>query len=215
MMYHDISQEQLVKMVTQKVISELENTDDTVPVGISVRHIHLSREHVDLLFGRNYQLTQKKALSQPGQYACEECLTLIGPKNSMSKVRILGPERASSQVELSLTDARGLGVKAPLRSSGDHNGTPGIILRGPNGDLELKQGVIIADRHIHMSPEDAKRFHVQDGDRVEVKIDGPKPGIMGGVMIRVSDKYRLDFHVDTDDGNAFFLEQGQRVTILK
>jgi len=215
MIYHDITQDQLLSIVMEAVLKELGENENSVPVGISVRHIHLTREHVDRLFGRNYQLTPKKPLSQPGQFACEETLELIGPKGTIRKVRILGPERKASQVEVSCTDARSLGINVPVRASGDVKGTPGITLRGPNGDLTLEEGVIIADRHIHMTPADAQRFGVADGDRVSVQISGQKPGIMDGVIIRVSDKYRLDFHVDTDDGNAFMLEQGQKVTVLK
>lgn len=216
MMYYDITQELLISLVTDAVVKKLQDTEDnTVPVGVSVRHIHLTREHVDRLFGRNYQLTRQKPLSQPGQFACEEMLELIGPKGTIRKVRILGPERKRSQIEVSSTDARTLGIKAPVRSSGDVEGTPGITLRGPKGDLTLSEGVIIADRHIHMTKADAERFGVNDGDRVKVQIGGQKPGIMDGVVIRVNDDYRLDFHVDTDDGNAFMMQQGQKATVLK
>ncbi|SFR87430.1 phosphate propanoyltransferase [Anaeromicropila populeti] len=216
MVYYDITQEQLIQMVTEAVLLEIKKAgSNVVPTGISVRHIHLTREHVDYFFGRNYQLTPRKQLSQPGQFACEETLDLIGRKGSIKKVRILGPERNKSQVEVSITDARMLGIEAVLRSSGDVEGTPGITLRGPEGLLVLNEGVIVADRHIHMTSADARRFGVKDGQRVRVQVEGQKPGIMDGVVIRVSDRYRLDFHVDTDDGNAFMLSQGQLVTILK
>lgn len=214
MIYQGITEQQLVEIVTQAVMKELNNNDNQVPVGISVRHIHLTRSNIDWLFGRNYQLTPKKALSQPGQYACEECLDVIGPKGVLTKVRILGPERNSTQVELSQTDCRTIGITAPVRDSGDLEGTPGITLRGPLGEIQVPKGVIIADRHIHMSPADAMRFGVKDGDHVSVKIDGIKPGIMNHVLIRSNDKMRLDMHIDTDDGNAFQLKQGQLVTIL-
>ena len=201
MVYHDISQEQLLLLITQAVQAELQKRSRQVPVGISVRHIHLTRHDVDKLFGYGYQLTPKKALSQPGQFACEECLDIIGPKGELKHVRILGPERSATQIELAQTDCRNIGIKAPVRSSGDTKGTPGVTLRGPNGTLTVPEGVMIADRHIH-------------GDRVQVKIDGPKPGVMGGVLIRANDKCALDFHIDTDDGNAFLLKQGQLVTVL-
>ncbi len=214
MIYQDITEQQLIQLVTQAVLKELQTRENQVPVGISVRHVHLTRSDVDWLFGRNYQLTPKKALSQPGQFACEECVDVVGPKGTLTKVRILGPERSSTQVELSQTDCRTIGVKAPVRSSGDLDGTPGIELRGPNGKIQVSKGVIIADRHIHMTPADAARFGFKNGDRVKVGIGGEKPGVMGNVLIRVSDKAALDMHVDTDDGNAFLLNQGQWLTVL-
>ncbi|MDD3367481.1 MAG: phosphate propanoyltransferase [Lachnospiraceae bacterium] len=214
MEYKNISKEQLISIVTAAVYQELQARDRSVPTGISVRHIHLTRDDVNRLFGRNYQLTPKKPLSQPGQFACEETLEVIGPRGNIRKVRILGPEREKSQVEVSYTDARTLGLQVPVRSSGDVSGTPGVVLRGPLGDITISEGVIIADRHIHMQPSDAERFGVQNGDRVRVQVGGAKPGIMEGVVIRVSDNYRLDFHIDTDDGNAFLLSQGQLVTVL-
>ena len=215
MNYQGITEQQLIEIVTQAVIQELSTRDDDkVPVGISVRHIHLTRSNIDWLFGRNYQLTPKKALSQPGQFACEECLDVIGPKGVLTKVRVLGPERNATQVELSQTDCRTIGINAPVRDSGDLEGTPGIKLRGPLGEIEIPKGVIIADRHIHMSPADAERFGLKDGDRVKVKIDGVKPGVMEHVLIRSGEKHRLDMHIDTDDGNAFMLKQGQLVTVL-
>ena len=214
MNYQGITEQQLVEIVSQAVIKELQSRGNQVPVGISVRHIHLTRSNVDWLFGRNYQLTPKKNLSQPGQFACEETLDVIGPKGYLSKVRILGPERGATQIELSQTDCRTIGITAPVRDSGDLDGTPGIKLRGPMGEIDVPRGVIIADRHIHMSLEDAARFGVADGDHVSVQIDGIKPGIMQHVLIRASDKCRLDMHIDTDDGNAFMLKQGQYVTVL-
>lgn len=214
MVYYDISQEQLLLLITQAVQAELQKRSRQVPVGISVRHIHLTRDDVDKLFGYGYQLTPKKALSQPGQFACEECLDIIGPKGELKHVRILGPERSATQIELAQTDCRNIGIKAPVRSSGDTKGTPGVTLRGPRGTLTVPEGVMIADRHIHMTPAQAAAFGLADGDRVQVKIDGPKPGVMGGVLIRANGKCALDFHIDTDDGNAFLLKQGQLVTVL-
>ena len=203
-----------VLVTVEEVQAELQKRSRQVPVGISVRHIHLTRDDVDKLFGYGYQLTPKKALSQPGQFACEECLDIIGPKGELKHVRILGPERSATQIELAQTDCRNIGIKAPVRSSGDTKGTPGVTLRGPRGTLTVPEGVMIADRHIHMTPAQAAAFGLADGDRVKVKIDGPKPGVMGGVLIRANDKCALDFHIDTDDGNAFLLKQGQLVTVL-
>ena len=214
MIYHNISQEQLVALVTQAVQDELQKRSRQVPVGISVRHIHLTRADVDKLFGYGYQLTPKKALSQPGQFACEECLDVIGPKGELKRVRILGPERSATQIELAQTDCRTIGVNAPVRSSGDTKGTPGVTLRGPLGELTVPEGVIVADRHLHMTPAQAAAFGLADGDRVQIRINGLKPGIMGGVLVRASNKCALDFHIDTDDGNAFLLKQGQLVTVL-
>ena len=214
MIYHNVSEEQVIRMVTEAVKKVLDK-EDTIPTGISVRHVHLERRHVEALFGPAYWLTVKKELSQPGQFAAEETVDLTGPKGTIKRVRVLGPERSASQVEVAFSDARILGINPPLRASGDVYGTPGIRLTGPYGSVDLEEGVIIADRHIHMSPEDAEHFGVSDGEKVSVKIDGIKSGILEGVTIRVSDKYKLDFHIDTDDGNAFMMSQGQKVRILK
>lgn len=186
-----------------------------VPVGISARHIHLTREDVEALFGPGHRLTPMKPLSQPGQFACEEQVELVGSRSSIARVRVLGPERPASQVELSGTDCLKLGIDAPVRTSGQLSGTPGITVKGPAGVLELSAGLIIADRHIHMTPEDAGWFGVEDGERVSVRVGGPRGGLMGQVVIRVSEKGRLDFHVDTDDANAFRLKQGQLLELVK
>ena len=214
MVYHDITQEQLTAIVAEAVRAELQKRSRQVPVGISVRHIHLSRADVDRLFGRNYQLTPKKKLSQPGQYACEECLDVIGPKGELKKVRILGPERKATQIELAQTDCRNIGVTAPVRSSGHTAGTPGITLRGPLGEITVPEGVIIADRHLHMSEGEAAAFSLKDGDHVRIQVDGVKPGVLGNVLVRAGNGHSLDLHIDTDDGNAFLLRQGQLVTVL-
>ena len=186
-----------------------------VPVGISARHIHLTREDVEALFGPGHRLRPMKPLSQPGQFACEAQVELTGPRGSIARVRVLGPERPASQVELSGTDCLKLGIDAPVRTSGQLSGTPGITVKGPAGVLELSAGLIIADRHIHMTPEDARWFGVEDGERVSVRVGGPRGGLMGQVVIRVSEKGRLDFHVDTDDANAFRLKQGQLLELVK
>lgn len=185
-----------------------------VPVGISNRHIHVSQEHLETLFGEGYELTPTKDLSQPGQFAAEEMVTLSGPKGSMEKVRILGPVRKETQIELAATDTFKLGVKPPARDSGDIEGTPGLEVIGPKGKVQLDKGVIIAARHIHMTPEDAQKYNLKDGDRVKVKVDGPRGGIFDLVLIRVSSKYALDMHVDTDEGNAFTLKNGMQVDVI-
>lgn len=212
-----------VEKVTRLVIDNLEALmleeinipEDKVPVGISARHVHLERQHLDILFGKDYQLTFLKALSQPGQFAAQETVEIIGPKGTLPSVRILGPERKQTQVEVAMTEARKLGIKPLVRTSGELSGTPGITIRGPKGELTIQEGVIIADRHIHMTPEDARRYYVKDGQKVKVLIDGEKGGIMHNVTIRVSDKYALDCHIDTDDASAFLISQGQIVTIVR
>ena len=212
------NREELVWKVTALVLENWERLSTQpfqVPAGISARHVHLSREHVEMLFGTGYRLTPKKALSQPGQFACEEQVAVCGPAGTFSKVRILGPERRQSQVEIAFSDCRVLGIEAAVRSSGDLKGTPGILLKGPKGDVMLTEGVIIADRHIHMTPEDALWFGVSDQERVKVVVPGLKGGELGQVLIRVTKNSRLDFHVDTDDANAFQIRQGQWVTIRK
>lgn len=210
--------EELVEKIASLVVENWKRLCEDpfqVPVGISARHVHLTREHVELLYGRGYKLTPYKALSQRGQFACREQLTLIGPKGCIEKVRILGPERAHTQIELSVSDGRVLGIQPPVRTSGDIAGTPGITLRGPKGELTVPHGVIAADRHIHMTPADAKWFEVADQERVNVLVPGSKGGVLGQAIIRVSEAAKLDFHVDTDDANAFLLSQGQWVSIRK
>ena len=174
-----------------------------VMVETSAHHVHVSEKDLETLFGAGYQLTNKKDLSQPGQFACEEKVELVGPKGSL-KVSVLGPARKETQVELSFTDARTLGLKSvPVRESGDVAGTPGIKLVGPAGEIDLDHGVIIAKRHIHMTPADAEAFGVKDKDVVNVKIasDG-RTTIYGDVVVRVSPSYALAMHIDTDESNA-------------
>ena len=212
------NREELIQKITEMVLehwNRLSADPYQVPVGISARHVHLSRDHVEILFGAGYQLTPEKSLSQPGQFACKEQVEVCGPKGSIKKVRILGPERKQSQVEMAFSDCRILGINPPVRTSGDLKETPGILLKGPVGEVSLKEGVIIADRHIHMTPEEASWFDVSDGDRVNVLVPGEKAGVLGRVLVRVTSESRLDLHVDTDDANAFLLRQGQWVTIRK
>ena len=174
-----------------------------VLVETSARHIHLSREAVDVLFGEGYQLTNKKELSQPGQYACAEKLTVVGPKGSI-KASILGPTRNASQVEISLTDARSIGVSAPIRESGDIAGSGACKLVNPDtgAELELAEGVIAAKRHIHLTPEAAAEMGVADKQIVSVKITSERTAILGDVVVRVSEKFAPAMHIDTDEANA-------------
>jgi len=187
----------------------------TIPISASVRHVHLSREHVEMLFGTGHELTVKAELSQPGQFACEETVVLVGPKNSIQKVRVLGPVRAETQVEVSRTDEIALGIDAPIRASGELQDTPGIELQGPNGRVTLDRGVIQAQRHIHMSPEEALQFGVKDRDWVMVRVGGARGIIYDDVLVRVHPDYRLDMHLDTDEANAADLHPGSTGTILK
>lgn len=177
--------------------------EKTVMVETSARHVHVTEETLEILFGKGYQLTKKKDLSQPGQFACEERVQVIGPKNSFSAVSILGPTRPADQVELSASDARSIGVAAPVRESGDIAGSGACKLVGPKGEVELKEGVIVAKRHIHMTPEDAENYGVKDKQVVSVKIDSPERSLVfGDVVVRVSPKFKLAMHIDTDESNA-------------
>ena len=174
-----------------------------VLVEISARHVHVSEEHLEILFGKGYKLTPKKDLSQPGQFACEERVTVVGPKKELAGVSILGPCRKATQVEISLTDARAIGVKAPIRESGDVAGSGACKLIGPAGEIELTEGVIAAKRHIHMTTADAEKYGITDSQIVSVKI--PTEGralVFGDVVARVSDSYALAMHLDTDEANA-------------
>ena len=176
-----------------------------IPIAISARHVHLTAEIMQVLFGEGHQLTPKKQLSQPGQFACEERVDLIGPRREIKGVRILGPVRSRCQVEISRTDEFRLGIDAPVRASGDVTNSPGITLRGPKGQVQLSEGVICAWRHIHMTPSDAKTFGVADRDVVEVAVNSTALGrdlVFGDVMVRVSPKYALEMHIDTDEANA-------------
>lgn len=172
-------------------------------VETSARHVHLSQEHLEILFGKGAELTKKKDLSQPGQFACEERVTIVGPKKEMPNVSILGPVRPDTQVELSATDARSIGIAAPIRESGDVKGSGACKIIGPKGEIEINEGVIIAKRHIHLTPEAAAERNVKDKDIVWVKIDTDgRKAILGDVVVRVSDKYAPAMHIDTDESNA-------------
>ncbi len=187
-----------------------------IPVGISNRHIHLSREHIDILFGKDYQLAPLKDLSQPGQYACKELLTIVGPSlRPIENVRVLGPERKSSQVEISRTDSFVLKVKPPVRESGKIEGSAPITIIGPKGTVTLKEGCIIANRHIHMSLEDGKKFGIRDNEYVTVEANGERRTRFYDVQVRVSNAFRLEMHLDTDDANAAGLKNGSKVEIIK
>ncbi|MDD6012475.1 MAG: phosphate propanoyltransferase [Oscillospiraceae bacterium] len=187
-----------------------------VLIETSARHVHVSRRVLDILFGEGYELTKKKDLSQPGQYACEERVQVIGPKSSFPAVSILGPVRPETQVELSAGDARSIGVKAPIRESGDLEGSAGCKLVGPKGEIELKDGVIIAKRHIHMTPADAEKYGLCDKQIVSVKVDSDgRALIFGDVVVRVSPSYALAMHIDTDESNAASCAPGMEGDIIE
>ena len=172
-------------------------------VETSARHIHVTKETLEILFGKGHELTKKKDLSQPGQYACEERVTVVGPKKELANVSILGPCRNADQVELSATDARSIGLPIVIRESGDVAGTPGCKLVGPCGEVEIKEGVIVAKRHIHLTPETAEKLGVKNKDIVWVKISTPeRKAVLGDVVVRVSDTFADAMHIDTDESNA-------------
>jgi len=211
-----VTEKQVIEMVTrivQERLNEIENLK--IPVGVSNRHVHVSKGDLEILYGKGYPLTNFKDLSQPGQYAAKETVTVKGPKGQFEKVRILGPVRKESQVEISLTDSFRLGVKAPIKESGQLEQTPGIELIGPAGSVSLSHGTIVALRHIHMTSQDADRMGVKDKDIVEVETAGTRRGTMGNVLVRVSDSFSLELHVDIDEANACALKNGDFVFLKK
>ncbi len=189
--------------------------DLKLPIALSNRHVHLSQEDLEILFGKGHTLTKKKDLSQPGQYACEETVDIIGPKNTIKKVRVLGPVRSRTQVEISISDAFKLGVEPVIRNSGDIKGTPGAKLVGPKGEVDIEEGVIIAARHIHMHTSDAEKFGVRDGDVVKVKTEGIRALIFDNVLVRMGDTHALEMHVDVEEGNAAGVKNGDLVELIK
>ena len=215
----------MIKALVAKVISGMggeaikaapAREDGEIPVGVSNRHIHLSTEDLETLFGKGYELTPLKELSQPGQYACKEVLTIVGPSlRPIENVRVLGPVRRSSQVEISATDSYVLKVKPPVRESGNITGSAPIRIIGPKGVVELSEGCIIANRHIHMSPDDAKYFSVADGDTVTVDVEGKRRTRFFDVQVRVHKDFRLEMHIDTDDANACGIGNGFKVKVVK
>ena len=188
---------------------------NTLPVGLSNKHIHVSQKDLDILFGEGYELTKFKDLSQPGQYACEEKVDIIGPKGTLKGVRILGPVRSKTQFELSISDAFALGVKPIVRNSGDVAETPGAKIVGPKGEVEIHEGIIVAARHIHMHTSDAERFGVEDKDMVNVRVKGPRGLIFENVLVRADEDFALEMHVDIEEGNACGLKNGDLVELIK
>ncbi len=207
----------LVAEIVDRVMKECNAAgNDSVPVGISNRHIHLSAADLETLFGKGYELTPVKDLSQPGQYACKEQLTIIGPSlRPIEGVRVLGPVRSASQVEISRTDSFTLKVKPPVRESGDIKGSAPITIVGPKGVVTLKEGCIIANRHIHMSEEEGLAFGLKDGDYVDVEAAGERRTKFYDVQVRVNKAFRLEMHIDTDDANAAGIGNGFKVKIVR
>jgi putative phosphotransacetylase len=203
----------LIKEITIQTLAKTQKKNE-IPIAVSNRHIHLSKEHVERLFGRNYQLNKLKDLSQPGQFASKETVTLIGPKGRIEKVRVLGPARGDTQIEISLFDGFTLGTTPPIRDSGDIEGTPSIVIQGPRGQLKIEKGLICAARHIHMHSDDAIQFNVSNGQRVQVKVAGPRGVTFDNVLVRVSPKYKLEMHIDLDEANAAQIKNGHLGTII-
>lgn len=202
----------LLELVKSKEIA-LDN-EYIIHVGISNRHVHLSQKDLDTLFGESYTLTKMKDLSQPGQYACKETITICGPKGAIEKVRILGPTRSASQIEVMTGDCIKLGVTPEIRSSGDLKHTPGITLIGPKGSVQLNEGLIVAQRHIHMSQNDAVNLGVSDGQTVSIEIQGLRGGIYNNVIIRANNSSVLECHLDIEEANAMNISQNTKIKIL-
>ena len=186
-----------------------------VKIGLSNKHLHLSAEHIEALFGAGHELPPTKPLVQPGQFAAEEKIDIVGPKNTIKGVRVLGPVRPETQVELALTDARGIGIKAPVRESGKVEGTPGCKLIGPCGEVELEYGVMLALRHVHLSPAQAEEAGVKDKDVVSVRIGGERGVIFENVLIRSGNGHEKEMHLDTDEGNAAGCGPNAEAEIIK
>ena len=207
--------DRIVSLVIEELKKEEKSSKrNLIPAGISNRHVHLSKQDFHILFGSDLELTKQKDLTQIGQFASNEFVNLIGPKGIIERVRILGPYREKSQIEILNSDSFKLGINVPLRESGDLDGSADIIISGTYGCLKISSGMIVAKRHIHMSLEEAGKFNLKNGDTVRVKIDGERGGILDNVIIRVSDKFKLDFHVDLDEANCFGLKNGDKVELV-
>jgi propanediol utilization protein len=215
--------EALVKLLLEAVNSSPGagiSTDDIgdgdgIPVGVSNRHIHISQEDLDTLFGKGYQLTKVKDLGQPGQYACKEYVIIAGPRSAIEKVRILGPVRKETQVEVLSSDCRKLGIPAVVRQSGDMAGAPGITMVGPKGSVYRDECAIVALRHIHMSPADAEHYGIKDGQIVKIKFGGQRGGIYDKVVCRVSSTAALELHLDVEEANAMCVDETSKFKIIK
>lgn len=201
-------------LLQEKISARLTRIAPDIPVGISNRHVHLSPQDVEALFGKGYALTPFKPLRQPGQFAAEECVTVVGPKGSLTRVRVLGPTRPVTQLEISRADAFTLGIQAPVRESGQLEQAGNALLIGPAGHVELRSQVICAWRHIHMSPQDAQRLNVSHGQKVKVGSRGERQLTFDEVVVRVRDDFVLELHIDTEEANAAGLKNGAQVTLI-
>ncbi len=204
-----------LEILLEKILEVVEEKKLTVPVGISNRHIHLKEQDIETLFGRGYQLNKIKDLSQKGQYAAKEVVTICGPKSVIEKVRVLGPARKETQVEVSVGDCLKLGVKPEIRMSGDIRESSGITLIGPKGTVILSEGAIVSQRHIHMDEEDAKRFNVSNGEVVAIEVDGPRGGQYENTCIRVDKTFTLECHLDIEEANAMGINSSSKIKIIK
>jgi len=202
-------------LLQEKITARLSETARAIPVGISNRHVHLSQPDVEALFGKGYSLTPLKPLRQPGQFAAEECVTIIGPKGSLTRVRVLGPTRPVTQLEISRADCFALGIKAPVRESGQLDKAGNALLMGPEGYVDLNSQVICAWRHIHMSPQDARQLKVANGQKVSLRSKGERQLTFDEVVVRVRDDFVLEFHIDTEEANAAGLKNGAQVTLVR
>ncbi|WP_300382341.1 phosphate propanoyltransferase [Clostridium sp.] len=212
--------EDILKLLLETIQANKTNIEaindlSEIPVGVSNRHIHLSQRDLNILFGEGYNLTKMKDLSQPGQYACKETLTICGAKGAIEKVRILGPTRSKTQVEVLAGDCFKLGVLSHTRLSGDLCNTPGITLIGPKGSVQIEEGLIVAQRHIHMTPEDAKNLGVLDGQMVSIEFDDLRGGIYSNVAIRANADSKLECHIDTEEANAMNIRCSSKIKIIK
>ncbi|HWR39147.1 MAG TPA: phosphate propanoyltransferase [Patescibacteria group bacterium] len=209
--------EKLIEAITAQVIKAMQGDKEPgvggIPIGVSNRHIHIAAEHLEILFGKGHSLTKIKDLAQIGEYAAAETVTLVGPKGVLPGVRVLGPVRSKTQIELSRTDGFILGIKPPVRDSGDTKGTPGVVVVGTAGAVTLTEGVICSARHLHMNPAEAAARGLQDGQRVAVESDGCRGVVFKEVLVRVKPDFVLELHLDTDEANAAGLKNGDLVTL--
>ena len=225
-----VKDEELIQNVVSQVVrklvaGEVENLraegarqaapNDRVPVNASNRHVHLSREHADILFGPGFSFRKMKDLSQPGQFACDECVLVAGPKGALEKVRILGPVRGKTQIEILASDQFTLGVTAPVRQSGDLAGSAAATIVGPLGSVRIEEGVIIAQRHIHLDPASAEAMGLKDKEKVSVAVEGPRPVLFRDVLVRVHAEYARDMHIDLDEANACLIKNGTLCKVVR
>jgi putative phosphotransacetylase len=206
--------EAAIKAIVDEVLRRLKAKEEGIAVGVSNRHLHLAKEDFESLFGPNREMVKIKDLSQPGEFAAAETVNLIGPRGEIKSVRVLGPCRANTQVEISRTDSYLLGIKVPVRESGRIEGTPGVVIEGPYGKISIEKGLIVARRHLHLDPESARKYGVKNGDTILVKTEGERGVAFDNVLARVSDKYALEMHLDTDEANAADIKSGDLVYVV-